>query len=170
MEERKIGLVPKVQGQSMGGVREYGLLVTDKRSIFVMELKDSTGLGYSIGGIIGAAIAASARTRRTFDYDTANPDVLGGMPDNVVIHHDAIESLRFKFGALGNFIQFKFRTADGKTRKFQVSLFPKKEYFLERKNMGKGRREAIGEYANEVQTLYRRALPLATTTKVVWSE
>lgn len=170
MEERKIGLAPRVMAQGAMGPKEYAVLVTDKRSIFVLELKSKAGIGGVLGGAIGALIASAADSRRILDYENENPEMLASEKGSIAIPHDSLEHVRFKSGTLGNSMHIKYRTEAGKTKKLEVSLVPPSDYIRERKDTGVKGKAAMQEYVNEVQSLFRRALPLTAAAKVEWVE
>lgn len=170
MEERKIGLAPRVMTQGAMGPKEYAVLVTDRRSIFVLEFGSKMGLGWMIGGAVGAAIAAGADSRNTYDYQNENPDQLATQKGSIAIPHDALEQVKFKAGMGGHRMQIRYRGDGGKSKKIVFALIPPSDYIGERKDTGMKRKEAIEEYMNEVQGLFRRALPLAASSKVEWVE
>jgi len=168
--ERKIGLVPRVVRGGMGGAMWYGLVVTDRRSIFVLEMADRTSLGAFAFGVVGAALTAGMQSSKAYDYQAADPDVLSGLKDTVTIPHESIESMQFKSGSMSSRILFRYRSSNGKIRKFDVNLVPPDRYVSDRVAAGRGRKDAVTEYANEVRTLFKRALPLTTSMKVEWNQ
>lgn len=74
MDEKRVGLIPRITIISSLGPKEYATLVTDKRSIFILESSSKAGLGGILGGAIGAAVAKAATSQRTYDYEQADPD------------------------------------------------------------------------------------------------
>ena len=60
--EKRIALIPRVVVQGKMGLNEYALLVTDKRSILVLEKGSKSGIAGALGGAVGAAIANAAAT------------------------------------------------------------------------------------------------------------
>src|SRR5436309_283367 len=71
--ERKVGLIPRLFVQGKWGPKEYALLVTDKRSILVLEKESKASIGGALGGAAGALIAGAAAKSRSFDYGQADP-------------------------------------------------------------------------------------------------
>ena len=65
--EKRIALIPRVVVQGKMGLNEYALLVTDKRSILVLEKGSKSGIAGALGGAVGAAIANAAASRKSFD-------------------------------------------------------------------------------------------------------
>jgi len=169
MEENKVGLAPRVMAQGATGPKEYGLLVTDRRTIFVLELKSNAAIGGILGGAIGAVIASATDTRTSINYELADPGLLATMKGSVAIPHESLEHMRFKPGFGANKLQVKYRTSEGKTKKMEVMLTPPIDYVKERKAQGKKGKEAMADYMNDVQNLFRKALPLSASMKVEWS-
>src|SRR5205807_4925447 len=89
--EKRIALIPRVVVQGKMGLNEYALLVTDKRSILVLEKGSKSGIAGALGGAVGAAIANAAASRKSFDYETENPESFAINPKNVVIPHDSLD-------------------------------------------------------------------------------
>ncbi len=168
MEERRIGLAPRLLAQGAMGIKEYALLVTDKRSIFVVELASKAGLGASLGGVIGAVIASSLESKTSYDYENVDTDVLAGMKGNVAIPHDAIERMKFKSGAFSNSLSVRYRTPEGKSKKLYMNVVPPESYVKSKKIAGVKRKEVLRQYLSEVQNLYQRALPFTSSMKVEW--
>ena len=62
--EKKIGLIPKVVVASRMGPSEYALLITDKRSIFILEKSSKAGLAGAVGGVVGAGLHRPPRQEK----------------------------------------------------------------------------------------------------------
>src|SRR2546422_531770 len=88
--EKKIGLIPKVVVASRMGPSEYALLITDKRSIFILEKSSKAGLAGAVGGVVGAAIAQAATTRKAFDYANESIDNFAINQNNIVVPHESL--------------------------------------------------------------------------------
>ena len=103
------------------GLNEYALLVTDKRSILVLEKGSKSGIAGALGGAVGAAIANAAASRKSFDYETENPESFAINPKNVVIPHDSLELIQLKKAFLGPVfrMEVKYQAADNKRKKIK---------------------------------------------------
>jgi len=80
------------------GVRS---LVTDKRSILVLEKESKAGLGGALGGAAGALIAGAAAKSRSFDYGQADPQSLAMDGKNLTISHESLQGIRMKKRFIG---------------------------------------------------------------------
>ncbi len=167
LDEKKVGLIPKIVVPGRLGPREFAVLVTDKRSIFALESSSKAGVGAAFG-VIGAVVAAAATSRRTFDYEQIDPDLLATDPKNFVISHDSLERLELKKGLLGPIFRFniEYRTAEGKGKKVKGQLVPPSALWKQKKQEGLGRKAIHYDYAKKVQDLYQRALPTAASAQL----
>src|SRR5437867_5621737 len=64
--ERKVGLIPRLFVQGKWGPKEYALLVTDKRSILVLEKESKAGLGGALGRCRGRTYCRSSGEEQVF--------------------------------------------------------------------------------------------------------
>jgi len=165
--ETKIGLVPRaIVTGATGGVREYGVLITDKRSIFVLE----KGVSAWASGAVGAVIASAASTKKTFDYQNASPEELASMAKSVSIQHDSVRRLRLKKGfwrAVPNLL-IEYDDPGGKRRKLKALLQPPGELMKQQKKEGMGRKKVLLEYATKVKEAYQKALPPTQSMQAEW--
>src|SRR5207245_5020581 len=99
--EPKLGVIPRFVKYAFGGMREYSILLTDRRFIFVLaSLNRMFLVAAAIGGAIGAAIAAPAARDATGESESYifkdDPDTLASMPDSLVIRYDGLRRLLLK--------------------------------------------------------------------------
>lgn len=172
LDEKKLGLVPRIIVQGKLGPKEYAIMVTDKRSIFVLESSSKAGIAGALGGAIGAAVAAAATSRRTFDYESSDPDVLAADQKNFVIMHPALDRFEVKKAMLGPIYRFtiEYKNEEGKGKKVKGQLVLPSALSRQRKQEGASRGVANRDYAGKVRELYGRALPAtAVTTVLDWN-
>ena len=172
LDEKKIGLIPRIIVPGAMGPKEYAILVTDKRSIFILEVSSKAGVAGVLGGAIGAVVAQAATSRRTFDYDKSEPEVLATDPKNFAINHEGLEKLRMKKTMLGPVYKFniEYKTQEGKGKKVKGQLVPPTVLWKQKKQEGQGRKVVYRDYAKKVQELYQRALPAtALATVAEWT-
>lgn len=165
--ETKIGLVPRaVVTGATGGVREYGVLITDKRSIFVLE----KGVSAWASGAVGAVIASAAATKRTLDYQNASPDELASMEKSVSIQHDSVKRLRLKkgFWRAAPSLLIEYDDPNGKRKKLKALLQPSGELMKQQKREGKGLKEILLQYATRTKEAYQKALPATQSAQAEW--
>lgn len=118
MEERKIGLIPHAVVQGALGPKNYGILLTNERSIFVLEDSSKAMLGGIIGGAIGAMVAELAKSRREIDYLHEPIEMLASMKGSISIPHASLSSIFIKgrFSMYSLRIDYSTRVAGGKSR------------------------------------------------------
>ena len=168
MDETKVALIPNIVLQGAMGPKQYGLLLTDRRSIFVLESAAKVGLGAVLGGVVGAAIAQAAATRERVDYERASLPVLVSNPKNVIVPHDSIQSLglRWKLGSYR--LRIEYVREDGKEKKLEALVVPPAEQIRENKARGLPAKMGLMAYAERVKLAYQRALPSAVGAKAEW--
>lgn len=168
MEEAKVAHIPRIIVSGATGLRDYGLLVTDRRSIFVLETSGKELIGGVLGGAVGAAIARAASSKTSVDYDYASPGALAMMPKSVVVPHESIRriALRRKFGA--HRLRIDYVREDGKEKKFEAIVRPPERQLKESKARGVKPKQTIAEYADNVKRAYQQALPPAAAAKAEW--
>src|SRR5207245_9523634 len=91
--EPKLGVIPRFVKYGFGGMREYSILLTDRRFIFVLaSLNRMFLVAAAIGGAIGAAIADPAARDATGESEAyvvrGEPDSLASVPDRLGNRYD----------------------------------------------------------------------------------
>lgn len=169
MEERRVAAIPHVNVVGVTGPKEYGIMLTDQRSIFVL-LKKQSATGYLLGGAVGWALASSMAEDRHVDFDNTAPETLATVPDSIIVPHNAIHFIRFK-KSMGIYqLQIKYRDSRSKKKSLNAYVAPTAEYFKKKKAEGVKRKEAHKQYFTNVENAYRKALPLTVAVKTKWSE
>ncbi len=153
-------MIPRVIVQGKWGPNEYALLVTDKRSILVLEKGSKAGVAGALGGAVGAAIASAASSRKSFDYENENPESFAINPKNVVIPHDSLLSIQLKKGFLGPIIRMevKYQAPNDKGKTVKAFLNPPGEHVKQKKNEGGEKKQIYYDYAKKVDDVYKQAL------------
>lgn len=85
LEEKKIALIPNVVGQEALGPKNYGILITNERSIFVLQRSSKAMIGGIIGGAIGAAVMGSVAAEREVDYLHTPIEILAAMKGTISV-------------------------------------------------------------------------------------
>jgi len=166
-DENKVGLIPRLIVEGKLGLKEYAVLVTDKRSIFVLGTNSKAGRG-GVFGVVGAMATGAATSRRTFDYEKEDPDLLATDPKNFVIQHHALERLEMKKGMIGSIVRFniEYRTVDRKNKTVKARLAPPISVSKQNKQEGRRKEVVYLDYAKNVQDVYQRALPAVAFTEL----
>lgn len=169
MEERRVAAIPHVNISGAMGVREYGIMLTDQRTIFAL-LKEVKMTGAILGGAIGHALATSMAKERHVDLENTSPEQLAAKPDSIIVPHDSVDSIRFKKSVGTYYVQIKYKDFRGKKKKLNVAIVPTSEYLKKRKEEGVKRKEVLEQYSANVENAYRKALPLTVALNTRWSE
>ncbi len=167
-DENAAGLIPRVILQRLLGPKEYALLVTDRRSIFVHEVVSETGTGRVLGEAIGAAVVQAPTSGRTSAYEQPDPDILATDPKNFVIPHEWLERIEMKKSIMGPLYRFniEYMTRSGKVKKVKGRLVPPAEMSRRRKQEGTERMMLYHDYARKFQEVYDRALPATASAAI----
>jgi hypothetical protein len=159
-DERKVGLIPRLVVTGKWGPKEYAILVTDKRTILVLEKESKSGIGGALGGAAGALIASAADRNRSFDYGQADPQSLATDSKNLTITHENLQKLLTKKRFIGpvHKLEMYYQTNEGKRKKLKGFLMPPGIHVKQRKREGAGRGQIYADYAQKLQEVYRNAL------------
>ncbi len=159
MTERKVAVVPHVVVSGALGPREYGILLTDERTIFVLESASKAGLGAVLGGVVGAAVAGGLATRTYVDYEHEDPERLASQEDNIAVPHRALQSLQIKKTLGSHVLRMEYVRPDGKAKKIAAQIVPTQDLFRQGRSTGLKPKEVSADYARKVQEAFRQALP-----------
>ena len=172
LEERTIGVVPRVRLNTSLGHRDYAILVTNLRSIFVLEFVDRMRLALYGGLLVAVGVKALEGGRMTYDYAAVYPSQLAKLKKSIVVHHDLIERLRFKSGLLAGSMKIAYQMPSGSRMRFTFELVPPKSFKRKLAMKGKGGWGTSREYLMQVQDIYKKALllPFCRRAKVAWQD
>ncbi len=159
MEERKVALIPRVVVQGAMGPKDYALLLTTSRSIFVLENAYKTGVGAILGGAIGAAVADAVSERKRVDYSVADPSSLATDEKNLCIPHSSVKGLELKKKFSGYHIRFDYADVSGKKRKVVGILAMPEELEAMKRAEGVKAAAALEEYARMARQAIELAMP-----------
>ncbi len=168
MGETKIGVIPGLMIQGAMGPRTYGLLLTDQRSIFVLEKESKALLGGVLGGALGAVIADAAAAEKRIDYEAVDPDRLAAEKKNILIPHASVEWLRLKRLGRSFSLSIKYARPDGKAKRLKAHVLPPKTFLESRKAEGVKGGVARREFAAKVREAYERAFPSHLAHRMEW--
>jgi len=166
--EQKVGLIPYVLVPGAFGQKEYGVLLTNERTIFVLEKSANTAAGAVIGGVVGAMLAYSMTSKRTVDYAVADPEALAREEENIVVPHSRITGFRLRKSMAVYVLEIEYANAEGKTKKVQAWVTPPQEMIKARKAQGAKLKETTVEYVKTAEEALKRALPTSLAQRVNW--
>lgn len=150
------------------GPKQYGLLLTDQRSIFVLESSSKAVVGGIVGGAIGVAIAEAMSDRHAVDYYSCDPKQLALDKKNLCIPHPSVSRIRLKKGITGYHLKVEFADDGGKIRKIDATLTMPQELANQRKAQGVKTKDAMAEYAASARHALETALPAGVASIAEW--
>ena len=165
--EKKIALIPRVMMKGAMGPKDYGLLITDRRSVFVLEKASKAALL----GVLGDALLSD---KKTFDYASEDIEKLASDDNNTVVPHEGIQKLHLKKGfssyTMSNSYTLLVDYTDtaGKSRAVKAFLTPTNEYLALKKQEGVDKKTAIEEYARSARKAFEQALGASAAGRAEW--
>ncbi len=169
LKEKTAGVISRIIVQSALDSKEYSVLVTDKRSIFVLDVSDEAGPHEVLGRAVGVAVGPSSGT---VDHEQEDPDILATDPKNFVVPHEDLERIELEKSIIGPAYKFniEYRTPDGKNKKMRGLLTPPEDMWKEREQEGPDEKIVCYDYAKMVLGVYQKALPpIASEALAEWN-
>jgi len=163
LEERKVALIPRVTVAGAMGPKDYALLLTNSRSIFVLENASKAGVGALLGGVIGAAVVEAMSERSRPDYSQVDPSAVAADEKNLSIPHSSVRGLVLRKKWSGYHLRVDYVDDSGKDKKIVGTLALPDELAAMKKAAGVNGAAALEEYA----AMARRAVELAMPPGVV---
>jgi hypothetical protein len=177
--ENRIALIHRVLVPDEKFPKEYAILLTDKRSIFIRQEKTRSSFVLRGEMRYGTALVTDVIPKTLEDYKETSLESLAADPANLTILHDTVRSLALKkempkFRYRDFFVwltmrrqgeifqvyhfQMAFQESPGKQAQIHFYLVPLGAYFKPRRQT-KSREIILLEYAQETLQLYRQLLP-----------
>ena len=177
--ERKLALIHRVLVQGEDYPKEYAILVSDRRSIFIRQEK--TRSSFTLRGEMkyGTALVTDAIPKTLTDYERSSTDSLSNDTANRTVLHEAVISLKLgkdaqKPGILDFFvrltmrmqkeefqvynIEMKYVAELNQTNTIKFYMVPLGAYFKPKRST-QTRETILKEYALENLETFRRVLP-----------
>jgi len=167
VEERKIAVIPKVIIDGALGPKEYGILLTNKRSLFVLISSNKTTVGYLLGGIGGAIVASSLGSNKDIDYANADVEELRKDEKNISVRHSKLTRLVMKKGLSGYTLRMEYDIQD-KGYKVSAKVVPPSELVKQRKSEGAAHGEIEAEYVEKMKRAFEMAMSPEAKQKMEW--
>lgn len=167
MLESKVALIPRVMMKGAMGPKDYGLLITDRRSIFVLEKASKAAL---LGGIGDALLS----DKKEVDYAGEDIEKLASDAKNTVVSHEGLQKLHLKKGFSSYTMSSAFTLlidytdANGKSRSVKAFLTPPQEFLDRKKSEGVDKKSATEEYARSARKAFEQALTASAAGKTEW--
>src|SRR5438876_11476292 len=91
--ERKVGLVHRVIVPDKDYPKEFAILVTDRRSIFIRQKKTRRSFVLRVEMRYGTAMVTDVQPKTLEDYEQPNLESLAADAANIAVAHSAVISL-----------------------------------------------------------------------------
>jgi hypothetical protein len=181
--EERLALIHRVLIADNEYPREYAILVTDKRSIFIRQPKTRNGWTLRQEMRFGTALVTDVEPRALEDYEDTSLEILAAASENLVIPHEMVVSLEMGANKADRrrrdffvwwvmkrqkeiFQVFSFdleyRT-DHDTATLKFYAVPLGVYFKPRR-MSQTRETILRGYAAEILDTYRTVIPASVVS------
>src|SRR5437667_10341345 len=177
--ERKVGLVHRVIVPDKDYPKEYAILVTDRRSIFIRQKKTRSSFVLRGEMRYGTALVTDVQPKTLEDYEKTSLKSLATDASNIAIPHDTVISLVMtkgepKFRLRDFFVCLTMRRQEHKFHVYDFEMnyrdnanletrirfymVPLGVYFKTRRQT-QTRETMLGEYAMDALQLFQQVLP-----------
>jgi len=177
--ERKVALVHRVIVPDMGYPKEYAILLTDHRSIFIHQKKTRSSFVLRGEMRYGTALVTDVEPKTLEDYNQTSLEWLAADASNIAIPHDAVISLVMtkgepKFRLRDFFVwltmrrqghkfhvydfQMNYRNGANQETKIRFYMVPLGVYFKPRRQT-QTRETILSEYAMDALQIFQKVLP-----------
>jgi hypothetical protein len=183
----KVALVPRVVVSGLRE-REYGVLLTDVRALFVLERSDrrllamaalilggAAGIllltiagrtsttdvlvGFGMGAVLAASVANRAIRPHRPDYDAVSPEDLANRAGSISVPYSSMLSLHIeRRSGTSPRLSLAYSDPSGARRDFHALVLPDVGWVRSRIDAGAKLPDALGEYAESVHQAFSRAL------------
>ena len=177
--ERKLALVHRVIMPDKDYPKEYALLVTDRRSIFISQEKTRSSFVLRGEMRYGTALVTDVQPKTLEDYENASLESLAVEASNITVPHDAVISLLMTKGE-PNFrlqdlfiwltmrrqghkfhvydFEMDYRDSANQETKLRFYMVPLGVYFKPRRET-QTREAILRDYAVDALQIFREVLP-----------
>jgi hypothetical protein len=180
--ERKLALIHRVIVPDTDYPKEYSVLVTDSRSIFIRQKK--TRSSFLLRGEMryGTALVTDVQPKTLEDYEETSTESLAADPSNIAFPHDSVTSLVMtkgdpKFRIQDLFVwltmrrqghkfhvydfEMSYREGDKQENRIKFYAVPLGAYFKPRRET-QTRETILRDYAVDALQIFRKVLPSET--------
>jgi hypothetical protein len=177
--ERRVALIHRVIVQDKDYPKEYAILVTDRRLVFIRQKKTRSDFVLNYEMKIGTALVTDVVPKTLEDYEQVNSESLASDSANIIVPLFVITSLEMKADELKRrkrdfflrlvmkmqkeiFQLYNFEIAyldlENVEKKMKVYAVPLGAYFKPRR-MVQNRERMLREYASDLLEIFRKVLP-----------
>jgi len=184
--EGRIALIHRVLVPNEEYPREYAILFTDRRSVFIRQARTRSPFVLRGEMRYGTALVTDIVPKTLEDYEPTSLDSLASMEGNLAVPHGSVTSLSMKkdepeFRLRDLFVlltmrrqgetfqvynfQMDWRTSSGRDGRIDFYAVPLGMYFKPRRQT-KSRETILREYALDVLDAFRKVLPQGVVISV----
>ncbi|SRR5579875_1751814 len=177
--EQRLTLIHRVIVPDTGYPKEYAILVTDRRSIFIRQPKSRSNFWLEGEMRWGTALVTDVVPKNLEDYAKSSLDSLSSDPTNIAISHGSVISVAMKadkptFRRREFFVRltmkrqkeifqvynFEFAYFDPRNQASELKFYavPLGSYFKPRRQV-QSRESILREYAEGILAIFRSVLP-----------
>ena len=177
--ERRLALVHRVIVPDKEYPKEYAILVTDRRSIFIRQRKTRRSFVLRYEMRIGTALVTDAIPKTLDDFEQTSPESLMADDSNLTVPHEAVISLAMRTeeherrkrdlflwltmrrqGEVFQVYNFemKYRLDPDRDAMIKFYMVPLGAYFKPRRQT-QSRETILREYAADALEIFQRVLP-----------
>ena len=179
MHERRMALVHRVIVPDKGYPKEYAILVTDRRSIFIRQEKTRSSFVLRGEMRYGTALVTDVQPKTLEDYENISLESLAVDASNIAVPHEAVVSLVMtkgepnfrlrdlfvwltmrrqghKFHVYG--FEMDYRDSADQETKIRFCMVPLGLYFKPRRQT-QTREAILREYAMDALQIFQKAFP-----------
>ena len=143
------------------GPKDYGILLTDRRTVFVLERASKAVLL----GVLGDALLTD---KKAVDYSSDRIEALANDSRNMAILHHEVEVVRVR-KKLGSYVlTMEHRNATGKTKTVKAYLTPPQGLVKSKTEGGMSKAQVAEEYATSAMRAFEMALPPTVVQRGEW--
>jgi hypothetical protein len=167
--ELLLGFVHRVIAKH-SGLKEYAILITDRRSIFILLPQSRSGWMLKMETWFGSAVITDVRPKALENYAATDIDSLAANPGNIAIPHERVVTLAVSVGRMYPVYRVELDYTDS-DKKFALPLYavPLGVYMRDRR-LDQAREAILRQYAAELLSLYKQVLPSSIITGVTLGE
>lgn len=156
-QENRLGLVHRVLAAHRG-LKEYAILVTDKRSIFIQQPQSRNSFMLRTEIVSGSSGRTTLQPKKLGDYSKWAIGSLESEPQNFSFAHTSVTKLIVGIGGFFPVYHFNFTyRGDERTESQVFYAVPLETY--ESADGQQPRDVVLREYAESIFALYQRVLP-----------
>lgn len=179
VSERRQALVHRVIVPDQKYPKDYAVLLTSRRSIFILQKKTRSSFVLRGEMRYGTALVTDVQPRTLEDYQNTSLESLSADPSNIAVPHDAVNSLvltkgerEFRLRDLFIWLtmkrqehkfhvydfQMNYRDSANQERGIRFYMVPLGMYFKPRRQV-QTREAILHEYATDAMTTFQKILP-----------